>query len=143
MDYVVSEGDDSMDNDHPLINKPSTDKSYPLKERTAVDKQKLKKLNDKFGPVSKNFVTGEGSKNKEVDRDNIGHLSNKQLKDKLENIEDKTKAKKKGNINGKVGINKKNNYTPDKYAPRKTCVKCGSVNHLSINCKTVVPNSYM
>ena len=38
MDYVVSEGDDSIDNDHPLINEPSTDKSYPLKERTSVDK---------------------------------------------------------------------------------------------------------
>ncbi|KAK1388364.1 hypothetical protein POM88_016542 [Heracleum sosnowskyi] len=64
-------------------------------------------------------------------------LSNKQLKVKLENIEVKAEVKKKKNINGKVGINKHNNYTRDKYAPRKTCVNCGSVNHLSSYCKSV------
>ena len=65
---------------------------------------------------------------------NVGYLSNKQLKDKLENIEAKTvpNAKKKKNRNGKVGINKNNNYTPDKHAPRKVCSKCGSSNHLAM-----------
>ena len=53
-------------------------------------------------------------------------------------VEDKKETKRKSNRNGKVGINKHNNYTPDKYAPRKTCVKCGSVNHLSTNCKSIM-----
>ncbi|MDV3180596.1 MAG: hypothetical protein Q8829_02870, partial [Candidatus Phytoplasma australasiaticum] len=35
--------------------------------------------------------------------------------------------------------NKYNNYTPDKYAPRKISVKCGSVNHFSVNCKLAMP----
>ena len=70
---------------------------------------------------------------------NVGHLSIKQLNDKLEKIEVKTETKKKNNRNGKVEINKHNNYTPDKYAPRKICVKCGSVNHLSVNCKLAMP----
>ena len=39
---------------------------------------------------------------------------------------------------GKVGINKHNNYTPEMYAPTNVCAKCGSVNHLAINCKNVV-----
>ncbi|KAK1398155.1 hypothetical protein POM88_008018 [Heracleum sosnowskyi] len=49
----------------------------------------------------------------------------------------KAEGKKKKNRNGKVGINKHNNFTPDKYAPRKTCVNCGSVNHLTTYCKSV------
>ncbi|KAL8103990.1 hypothetical protein AgCh_028276 [Apium graveolens] len=63
----------------------------------------------------------------------------KQLSDRLEKIEVKTETKRKNNRNGKVGINKHNNYTPDKYAPRKICVMCGSVNHLSVNCKSAMP----
>ncbi|KAK1369557.1 hypothetical protein POM88_035649 [Heracleum sosnowskyi] len=47
----------------------------------------------------------------------IGHLSNKQLKGKLENIEVKAEAK------------------------RKRTEMCGSVNHLSTNCKTVKNSS--
>ena len=70
---------------------------------------------------------------------NVGHMSIKQLNDKLEKIEIKTEAKRKNNRNWKVGINKNKNYTPDKYAPRKICVKCGSVNHLSVNCKLAMP----
>lgn len=65
-------------------------------------------------------------------------MSVKDLSDRLDKIEVKTEHKRKNNRNGKVGINKHNNYTPDKYAPRKSCVKCGSVNHLSTNCKSVV-----
>ena len=50
----------------------------------------------------------------------------------------KTKEiKKKKNRIGKVGINKHNNYASDVYAPRKIYAKCGSTNHLSIDCKTV------
>ena len=50
----------------------------------------------------------------------------------------KTKEiKKKKNRNGKVGINKHDNYASDVYAIRKVCAKCGSTNHLSIDCKTV------
>ncbi|KAK1387902.1 hypothetical protein POM88_016080 [Heracleum sosnowskyi] len=89
----------------------------------------------------KNFVQGESSKSKKVEkpveRANVGHLSNKQLKDKLEKIQVEVKGNKKNNRNGKLGINKHNNYTPDKYAPRKTCVNYGSVSHLSANCKSV------
>ena len=66
------------------------------------------------------------------------------MKDKLENIETKTvpSPKKKKNRNGKVGINKNNNYTPDKHAPRKVCSKCGSSNHLAMQCKNVVPTIF-
>ena len=72
---------------------------------------------------------------------NVGHMIVKQLSDRLEKIEVKIEAKRKNNRNGKVGINKHNNYTPDKYAPRKICVKCGSVNHLSVNCKSAMHTS--
>ena len=68
---------------------------------------------------------------------NIGHLSMEQLNERLSKIEVKKETKRKSSRNGKVGINKHNNYTPDKYAPRKSCVKCGSVNHLSVNCKSI------
>ena len=53
------------------------------------------------------------------------------------------KRKKKSSRNGKVGINKKNDYTPDRNAVRKTCSKCGSVNHLAVNCKTVLSDQCM
>lgn len=123
----------STDNDHPLIGDSSTDETHPLKHTTSVSKEKLEKLNKKYGPINKNFVHGDCSKTKSVEKVNIGHLSNKQLNDMLENVE----AKKKKNRNGKVGINKHNNYIIDKYAPRKTCVNCASVNHLSTNCRAV------
>ena len=48
-------------------------------------------------------------------------------------------SKKRASRNGKVGINKNNNYTPDKHAPRKVCSKYGSSNYLAIQCKNVVP----
>ena len=50
--------------------------------------------------------------------------------------------KKRNNRNGKIGVNKHNNYTPNASAPRKTCGKCGSVNHLSTNCKTVIAPTF-
>lgn len=78
---------------------------------------------------------------KKVEKEKIGHLSKKQLKEKLKKIQIKTevKRKKKNNSNDNIGINKHNNYTLDKYAPRKTCGKCDSVDHLS----TSIPNSSM
>ncbi|KAK1369366.1 hypothetical protein POM88_035458 [Heracleum sosnowskyi] len=138
---VENLGDDtSTDSEHPLMGNTSTDETCPKKCTSSVSKEKLEKLNKKYGPTNKKFVQGECSKTKAKDV-NIGHLSNKQLKGKLENIEIKAEVKKKKNRNGKVGINKHNNYTPDKYAPRKTCVKCGNVNHLSTNYKTVKTSS--
>ncbi|MGI4673541.1 hypothetical protein ACR2XN_29180, partial [Klebsiella pneumoniae] len=98
-----------------------------MTKEKSVSKKKLEKLNDKFGSVSKNFVQEGTSKGKKIDKGNIGHLSKKKLEEKLETIDSKNMDKKKNHRNGKVGINKRNNYTPDKFAPRKTCVKCGSV----------------
>ena len=136
-----TDSDPSTDSDHPLINEPSTDERYPLTKDTTVNKNKLKNLDEKYGSVSKNFVKGETSQIKKVEQGNIGHLSKKKLVEKLEAVEIKNEVKKKKNRNGKVGINKKNNYTSDKYAPRKTCVKCGSVNHLSVNCTNMKNSS--
>ena len=100
-------------------------------------------MNKKYGNLN-NFV-----KQKEqvvevakanIQQVNVGYLSSKQLKDKLENIETKiVPIPKKKNRNGKVGINKNNNYTPDKHAPRKVSSKCGSSNHLAMQYKNVVP----
>ena len=58
----------------------------------------------------KKVVTQEETKTNN-EKVNVGYLSNKQLKDKLDNIETKfvPNAKKKKNRNGKVGINKHNN----------------------------------
>ena len=54
-----------------------------------------------------------------------------------------TKGRKKKNINGKVGINK---YTPTTQLTcmlqETVCAKCGSVNHLAINCKNVISFIY-
>ncbi|KAK1392286.1 hypothetical protein POM88_011342 [Heracleum sosnowskyi] len=130
--------DMSMECKVSLTNEPSTDQAVSLTEKR---KEELTRLNNKYGPVTKNFVQGESSKSKKVEKPvekaNVGHLSNKQLKDKVEKIQVEAKGNKKNNRNGKVGINKHKNYTPDKYAPRKTCVNCGSVSHLSTNCKSV------
>lgn len=137
---------ESVDN----VKYPLTAKvDHPLIETKTVSKAELAKLNKKYGSYSKNFVKGETSKvseekpeiEKEKGKVNIGHLSMKELSDRLDKIEVKTDSKKKSNRNGKVGINKHNNYTPDKYAPRKTCAKCGSVNHISVNCKSVSATS--
>jgi hypothetical protein len=98
-----------------LTDEPSTDQAVSLTEKR---KNELTRLNNKYGPVTKNFVQGESSKSKKVEkpveRANVGNLSNKQLKDKLEKVQVEAKGNKKNNRNGKVGINKHNNYTPDK-----------------------------
>ena len=138
-----SAADQSTDNDHQLKNSSSTDENYQLRsQKLAKKKNSLDKLNEQYGPTNKNFVKEESSSNKPVKEVNIGHLSNKQLKDKLDSVENKS-IKKKSTRNGKVGINKKNNYTPDKNAVRKTCSKCGSENHLASNCKSILSNSTM
>ncbi|KAK1366164.1 hypothetical protein POM88_041725 [Heracleum sosnowskyi] len=90
----LGDDDTSTDSDHPLIGNSSTDEICPKKCTSSISKEKLEKLNKKYGPTSKNFVQGECSKTKTKDV-NIGHLSNKQLKDKLENIEVKAECKRK------------------------------------------------
>ncbi|XP_063942761.1 uncharacterized protein LOC135150404 [Daucus carota subsp. sativus] len=50
-----------VDSDNPLTNTPSTDESHPSKNQTAVDEEKLKKLDKKYGPIDKNFVKESGS----------------------------------------------------------------------------------
>ena len=119
------------------------DVNYPSIKDKLKQEKKLAKLNKKYGYLNnffKKVVTEEETKTNN-EKVNIGYLSKKQLKDKLENIEAKSvlNAKKKKNRNGKVGINKDNNYTHDMYAPKKVCSKCGSVNHLAMHCKVVVP----
>ena len=95
------------------------------------------KMKEKYGGT-KNFVK-EGTPPKE----NIEKVESKNTSSsskKLDKTDDVIKTKKlwkKKNRNGKVGINKHNNYASDVYAPRKVCAKCGSTNHLSIDCKTV------
>ena len=130
---LLDESDLLVDSDHPLIDSKSMDESYPSKNQTAVDEDKLKKLNNKYGPIKKNFVKESGS-SKKIEREGIGHGEVRM---------EAEKGKKKSSRNGKVGINKKNDYTPDKYAVRKTCSKCGSVNHLAVNCKNVLPDYCM
>ena len=132
-----------MDMNHPSTSKVLMYVNYPSIKDKMEQEKKLEKLKKKYGPLNnffKKVVTEKEAKtnNQKV---NVCYLSNKQLKDKLENIEAKSvpNAKKKKNRNGKVGINKNNNYTPDKYAPRKVFSKCGSSNHLAMQCKTVVP----
>ncbi|KAL8112910.1 hypothetical protein AgCh_020281 [Apium graveolens] len=142
---LLTDVDSTDDEGHPSDNKkgyPSSDiNPHPSTVSKPVSKAKLTKLNEKYGSASKNFVLGESSQVKKEKKANVGHMTVNQLSDRREKIEVKTEAKKKNNRNGKVEINKHNNYTPDKYAPRKICVKCGSVNHLSVNCKTAMPTS--
>ncbi|XP_063945973.1 uncharacterized protein LOC135151452 [Daucus carota subsp. sativus] len=122
-----------MDSDHPLIYTQSTDESYPLKNQKAFDDNKLKKLDKKYGPINKIFVK-ESVSSKKIEREGIGHSEVKM---------EAGKGKKKSSRNDKVGINKKNDYTPAKNAVRKTCSKCGSVNHLAVNCKNALSDLFM
>ena len=123
------------------------DMKYVLMKEKMKQEKKLAKLKKKYGHLS-NFVKQKEqvveeakSKNQQV---NVGYLSEKKLKYKLEHIETKVVPipKKKKNRNGKVGINKNSNYSPDKHAPRKVCSKCGSSNHLAMQCKNVVPSAF-
>ena len=139
----ITVADQSIDSDHQMEDIPPTDESYQLKnQKVAKKKVSLDTLNEQYGPTSKNFVSEGSSSNKPVKNVNIGHLSNKQLKDKLDTVEN-VSSKKKSTRNGKVGIGKKNDYTPNKNAVRKTCSKCGSVNHLAVNCNATTCNTTM
>ena len=103
-------------------------------------------MNKKYGPIKKNFVKGESNSSETSESVNNTHNSSSKTKKKLDAIESKSEEtkKKKGNRNGNIRVNKHTNYTPNASAPRKTCSKCGSVNHLSANCKTVfAPSSSM
>ena len=53
---ILDGTDNSLDNDHPLIDSKLKDGNHPSKNQTAVDEEKLEKLNKKFGPINKNFV---------------------------------------------------------------------------------------
>jgi len=111
------------------------EKEHPLKAHQLKQASSFK--NKKNDSTLKNFVKEGASTSKDVSKVNIGHMTLDQLKDRLKLVEDKKETKRKSKRNGKVGINKHNNYTPDRYAPRKSCVHCKSVNHLSDNCKSV------
>lgn len=55
---------------------------------------------------------------------NFSRLSNKQLGERIRNLEiitETTKVEKKNNRNGKIEINRHNNYIPNKYAHKKDC----------------------
>ena len=120
------------------------DDNYLSMKSKIKQEKKLAKLNKKYSHLN-NFIK---QKEQVVEKPkpnsqqvNVGYLSSKKLKDKLEKIEIKTIpiTKKNKNRNGKVGIVKNNNHTPDKRAPRKVCCKYGSSNHLAMQCKNGVP----
>ena len=114
---------DNSDNDYPPVKKNLTDDNYMLNKKKPTNKT-IQKMKEKYGETE-NFIK-EGTPPKE-----------KILKDESKDNLSKAKEKnKKKNRNRNVGNNNHNNYAPDMYVPRKVCAKCGSVNHLSINCKT-------
>ena len=94
---MLDESDLLLDCDHPLIEISSTDESYPSKNQTTVDEEKLKNLNKKYGPINKIFVKESGS-SKKIEKEGIGHSAI---------IVEAGKGKKKSSRNGKVGINKR------------------------------------
>lgn len=71
------------------------DKNYAFIKKAVIKDNTLKNLNKKYGSLSKNFVVGDCSNSKKIEKANIVNLSNKQLHDKLEKIEIKTEAKSK------------------------------------------------
>ena len=91
---MLTDVDSTDDESHPSDNQ----KDYPLSDinphpsavSKPVSKAKLAKLNEKYGSVSKNFVPGESSQVKKEKKVNVGHMSIKQLNDRLEKIEVKT-----------------------------------------------------
>ncbi|KAK1385355.1 hypothetical protein POM88_023090 [Heracleum sosnowskyi] len=95
------EGNASTDSRHLLLDNTSTEVTCPKRCTSNVSHDRLEKLNKKYGPTSKNFVQGSSSKTK-AENVNIGCLSNKQLKDRVEEIEVKAGVKKKKNIMGYI-----------------------------------------
>ena len=70
-----------------------------------------------------------------IERTNIGYLSNSQLKQRLKNpCESKNDNKSR---NGKEGINKVNNFKNILDIPRKRCFKCRNHNNLALHFKVV------
>ena len=93
------------------------DENYLLMKNRIKQEKKRVKLKKKYGHLN-NFVKQKvqvveeaKTKSQQV---NVGYLSSKKLKDKLENIETETVpiTKKKKNRNGKVGINMNSNLHP-------------------------------
>ena len=111
-----------MDMDYPSTSKTSMDMKYLLMNEKMKQEKKLAKLKKKYGHLN-NFVNQKEGVIEEAKPDiqqvNVGYLSGKKIKDKLEHIETKVIPipKKKKNMNGKVGINKNSNYSHDKHAP--------------------------
>ena len=95
------------------------------------------KMKEKYGGTE-NFVKEVTPPKEKNDKVEIKDTSSSSKKlDKTDDMVKTKEIKKMKNRNGKVGINKHNNYASDVYARRKICAKCGSTNHLSIDCKTV------
>ena len=121
-----STDDSSTNMEYPSKSKRSMDVKYQLMKSKMNQEKEACKVEQEIWQ-SKNFfkqkVQVEEAKTN-IQQVNVGYLSSKKSKDKLENIETKTVPipQKKKNRNGKVGINKNNNYTHDKHAPRKMCI---------------------
>ena len=101
----------------------------------------VKKMKEKYGGTEKFVKEGTPPKERNKKVVNEDKSSSSKGLEKTDTVSKTKDKKKKKNRNEKVGINKHNNYAPDMYAPRKVCAKCGSVNHLSINCKIVVSST--
>ena len=97
--------------DYPSTSNTSMDKKYLLMKGKINQEKKLTKLNKKYGPLD-NFVKQKEQaveKAKSINQQvNVGYLSGKKLKDKLDHIEakDVPSPKKNKNMNGKVGYTK-------------------------------------
>ena len=88
---VHSESTDvsSMDMNHPSTSKVSTDENYPSIKDKLKQENKLAKLKRKYCHLN-NFVkklVSEDETKTNTEKVNVGYLCNKQLKDKIENIE--------------------------------------------------------
>ena len=94
-------------------------------------------MKEKYGGIENFVKEGTPPKEKNEKVESKERSSSSKILDKTDGMVKTKEIKKKKNRNRKVGINKHNNYASDVYAPRKVCAKCGSTNHLSIDCKTV------
>ncbi|KAL8119007.1 hypothetical protein AgCh_016487 [Apium graveolens] len=79
VDGVLTDVDLTDDEDHPSDNKKgyaSNDENpHPSAVSKRISKAKLVKLNEKYGSVSKNFVSGESSQVKKGKKANVGHMT--------------------------------------------------------------------
>ena len=87
---LLTDVDSTDDESHSSDNQkdyPSSDiNPHPSDIRKPVSKAKLAKLNDKYGSVSKNFISGESSQVRKEKKVNVSHMSIKQLNDRLEKL---------------------------------------------------------